>query len=79
MLYQNGSFFEVYGVDNEKEKIGLVREISGLLNIQMTRRNKAIITNDRSNFLLAGFPLNQLDRYITILAEDNGYVVIVVE
>lgn len=79
VLYRNGSFFEVYGIDNEKEKVGAVREISNLLNIQMTRRNKAILTNDRSNFLLAGFPLNQLDRYIALLTEDNGYVVVIVD
>jgi DNA mismatch repair protein MutS len=79
VLYQNGMFFEVYGVDNEKEKVGLVKEISDLLNIQMTRRSKAILENSRSNFLMAGFPLNQVDRYISLLTEDNGYVVAVVE
>jgi DNA mismatch repair protein MutS len=79
VLYQNGMFFEVYGVDNSKEKVGLVKEISELLNIQMTRRNKAILENDRSNFLMAGFPLNQVDRYITMLTEDHGFIVVVVE
>jgi len=79
VLYQNGMFFETYGVDNEKEKIGLVKEVSDMLNIQLTRRNKAILDNDRSNFLLAGFPLNQLDRYLLILTEENQYVVVVVE
>jgi len=79
LLYQNGMFFETYGVDNEHEKIGLVKEVSEMLNIQLTRRNKAILNNDRSNFLLAGFPLTQLDRYLTILTEENQYVVVVVE
>jgi DNA mismatch repair protein MutS len=79
VLYQNGSFFEVYGVDNEKEKVGLVKEISEILNIQMTRRSKAILENSRSNPLMAGFPTNQLDRYIVMLTEENSYVVIVVE
>lgn len=79
VLYQNGSFFESYGVDNSTEKIGLVREISEMLNVQLTRRNKMIVENDRKNFLLAGFPLNQLDRYIALLTEEYGYVVIVVE
>jgi len=79
VLYQNGMFFETYGIDNDREKFGLVKEVSDMLNIQLTRRNKAIITNDRKNFLLAGFPVAQLDRYIAILTEENGYVVIVVE
>src|SRR5437660_276676 len=79
VLYQNGIFFETYGVDNEKEKVGIVKEISDLLNIQMTRRNKAILENNRSNFLIAGFPLNQISRYVTMLTEDHGYIVIVVE
>lgn len=79
VLYQNGDFFEVYGVDNETEKVGLVGEFSNMTNIQLTRRSKDIIENNRSNFLMAGFPINQIDRYTAVLAEDNGYVVVVVE
>ena len=26
VLYQNGGFFEVYGVDNQTEKVGLVKK-----------------------------------------------------
>ena len=36
-----GSFFEFYGVANNKEKIGDIKNVCELLNIQMTRRNKA--------------------------------------
>ena len=79
ILYQNGSFMEVYGIDNEIEKVGFVREISDMLNIQLTRRNKSNAENDRSNFLLAGFPLNQLDRHSITLTEEYGYVVVIVE
>ena len=79
VLLQNGHFYEMYGVDNEKEKVGLVKEMSGLLNIQMTRRTKAIVENNRSNYLLAGFPCSQLDRYVMMLTEEYGYVVIIVE
>ena len=79
VVLQNGHFFEMYGVDNEKEKVGLVKEMSNLLNIQMTRRTKAILENNRSNCLLAGFPISQLDRYVTMLTEDYDYVVIIVE
>ena len=38
-----GTFFEVYEVNNEKEKIGKAKEIAELLNIQLTRKNKSIL------------------------------------
>ena len=54
VLMQVGSFFEFYGVDNKKEKIGNTSYIAELLNIQLTRRNKAILENSRTNCLMAG-------------------------
>ena len=47
VFYQNGHFYELYGVENQNTKIGMVREISEILNIQMTRRTKAIVENSR--------------------------------
>ena len=41
VLMQVGSFFEFYGVNNKEEKIGDLLTITELLNIQLTRRNKA--------------------------------------
>ena len=79
VLYQNGVFYEMYGVDNEVEKVGLAKEMSDLLNLQLTRRSKAILENNRSNFLIVGFNLNQLDRYVVQLTEEYGYVVVIVE
>ena len=40
VLMEVGHFFEFYGIDNQKEKLGNVQEVSELLNIQMTRRNR---------------------------------------
>lgn len=40
VLMEIGTFFEVYEVNNEKEKIGKAKEIAELLNIQLTRKNK---------------------------------------
>ena len=37
VLMEIGTFFEVYEVNNEKEKIGKAKEIAELLNIQLTR------------------------------------------
>jgi DNA mismatch repair protein MutS len=43
VLMEIGTFFEVYEVNNEKEKIGKAKEIAELLNIQLTRKNKSIL------------------------------------
>ena len=78
VLMQVGSFFEFYGVDNKKEKIGNTSYIAELLNIQLTRRNKAILENSRSNCLMAGFPLHALKRFIQILLQNN-YTIVLIE
>ena len=79
VLYQNGGFFEVYGVDNQTEKIGLVKEISSLLNLQMGCHDGKINENTRSHWLFMGFPLSTLDRQVAILTEEYQYVVVIVE
>ena len=78
VLMQVGSFFEFYGVNNEQEKIGDPQIITELLNIQLTRRNKQILENSRSNCLMAGFPTHSLKRFINILLS-NSYTVILIE
>ena len=78
VLLQVGSFFESYGIDNSTEKIGDIQKITELLNIQMTRRNKAILENSRSNALMCGFPIHSLKRFINILLNEN-YTVILIE
>ena len=78
VLMQVGSFFEFYGVNNETEKIGNPQKIAELLNIQLTRRNKSILENSRSNCLMAGFPTHALKRFINILLSTN-YTVVLIE
>jgi DNA mismatch repair protein MutS len=78
VLMQVGSFFEFYGIDNQEEKIGNSQYIAELLNIQLTRRNKAILENSRSNCLMAGFPLHALKRFIQILLQNN-YTIVLIE
>lgn len=78
VLMQVGSFFEFYGVNNDQEKIGNAQTITELLNIQLTRRNKQILENSRSNCLMAGFPTHSLKRFINILL-NNNYTVILIE
>ena len=78
VLMQVGSFFEFYGVNNEHEKIGDPQIITELLNIQLTRRNKQILENSRSNCLMAGFPTHALKRFINILLS-NSFTVVLIE
>jgi DNA mismatch repair protein MutS len=78
VLMQVGTFFEFYGVNNKTEKIGNTQKIAELLNIQLTRRNKAILENNRSNCLMGGFPIHSLKRFIQILLAAN-YTSILIE
>lgn len=75
VLYQNGSFFEIYNIDENNNEL---QKICELLNIQFTRKNKAILQINRSNPSLAGFPLASLKKYLNILL-NNNYTVVLVE
>lgn len=74
VLYRCGSFYEIYSADD-----GLVdiRKIADLLNIQVSRRNKSIVEVNRSNTLMAGFPMYVLQKFIGILTQANYTVVVV--
>ena len=78
VLYQVGSFLELYGVDNGQEKLGNAEELSRILNITLTRKNKKILENSLQNPMLLGFPCVAKEKYIRILLEED-YTVIVVD
>ena len=80
ILMQVGSFFECYAIDNPMEKINVnnLNRICDLMNIQISRKNKNIIENSRSNPLMAGFPLLAIEKFIQILM-NNGYTVVLIE
>ncbi|HAO52461.1 TPA: DNA mismatch repair protein [Candidatus Magasanikbacteria bacterium] len=78
VLMEVGSFFEVYGVDNEQEKIGNPKEVTEILNLQLTRKNKAIKENNRKNTLMAGFPSATFDRYIQKITRENKYTIVII-
>ncbi|PIR03889.1 MAG: DNA mismatch repair protein [Candidatus Magasanikbacteria bacterium CG11_big_fil_rev_8_21_14_0_20_39_34] len=78
VLIEIGSFFEVYGVDNDTEKLGKPKEIAEILNLQLTRKNKSIAQNDTKNPLLAGFPVATFERYISRLTQENKYTIVIV-
>ncbi len=73
-----GSFFEVYEVNNDEEQIGKAKEISELLNIQLTRKNKSILENSVQNPLLAGVPSVSVERYLNRIVQSKRYTVVIV-
>ena len=79
VLMEIGTFFEVYEVNNDTQKIGKAKEIAELLNIQLTRKNKAILENSVNNPLLAGVPAVSLDRYLSRLIDTKKYTIVVVK
>ena len=78
VLMEVGHFFEFYAVENDIENIGNIHNVSELLNIQVTRKNKSIKTVNRSNPLMAGFPSLALKKHQNMLI-NHGYTVILVE
>lgn len=78
VLMQVGDFFEVYAVNNDTEKMGAdIYRLGDICNIQVTRKNKSILENNRSNPLMAGFPLSALQKHCQSLLSHNYTVVIV--
>lgn len=78
VLYECGSFYEIYRVDNENEKIGNADEIAEILNIAYSKKNKTE-KSTRSHPNFAGFTKTYLTKYITPLLEHDYTVVIVDE
>lgn len=78
VFYQVGSFFEMYAVMNDDEVEGPdIYRICDILNIQVTRKNKSIVQNSRSNPLLAGFPVPGVQKHVQALL-DNNYTIVIV-
>lgn len=78
VLIEVGSFFEIYGVDNDHQKIGKTKEIAELLNLQITRKNKSYPENSVKNPLMAGFPTVSFERFMARLAQENKYTIVLV-
>jgi len=79
VLMEIGSFFEVYEVNNDKMQLGKAKEISELLNIQLTRKNKSILENSIQNPLLAGVPSVSVERYLNRMIQSKKYTIILVK
>ena len=78
VLMQVGDFFELYGVQNETDMMGAdMYTIGDICNLTVTRKNKSILENSRSNPLMAGFPLHALSKHSQALL-DHGYTVVII-
>lgn len=74
VLMECGSFYELY--DDGSKKTDL-KQIGELLNIQVSRRNKAIVEVSRNNLEMAGFPSYALKKFLHVLVDAKYTVVIV--
>lgn len=81
VLMEVGSFFELYSVEDDERNVlegADMTEICSLLNIQSTRKNKAILQCSRTNPMMAGFPSYSLKKFMDLLVSEN-YTVVLVE
>ncbi|HKM19441.1 MAG TPA: hypothetical protein VJY14_05205, partial [Aliarcobacter sp.] len=78
VLMEIGTFFEVYEVNNEKEKIGKAKEIAELLNIQLTRKNKAILENSKENPIMAGVPAISFEKHLARIIAEQKYTIAII-
>ena len=81
VLMEVGSFFELYAVEDEAQNIqegANLTDICALLNIQSTRKNKAVLQCSRTNPMMAGFPSHVLKKFMDLLVHDQ-YTVVLVE
>ena len=74
VLFEVGSFFEVYTASPDSTKI---HQVGQLLNCIVTRKNKTIREVSRANPQLLGFPTASLARHIPVLL-DHGFTIVVV-
>ena len=79
VLIEIGTFFEVYEVNNDEEKIGKAKEIAEVLNIQLTRKNKNILQNSQTNPLMAGVPAVSLEKHLNKIISSQKYTIVIVK
>ena len=75
ILMQVGSFFEVYATMNEGPDM---KQLSELLDIQYTKKDKSMTEVNKNNHYMLGFPLYTLHKFVEILVA-NQYTIVVIE
>jgi len=69
-----GTFYEIY----QSDKVGKAEEISQLLNIALTRKNKNIREITESNPYLCGVPSVSIDKHLDKLTNEDQWTIIIV-
>jgi len=78
VVIQVGDFFELYAYHENEELIGPdLPRICDLCNLQLTRKNKAIVEATSKNPMMAGFPLYIISKHVQTLT-NAGFTVVVV-
>lgn len=75
VFMQIGSFHEAYGTDTRGYNL---TEISELLNIILTKKDKKIKEVNEKNPYMIGFPSIALSKYLKVLI-DNGFTVVIID
>ncbi len=81
VLMQVGSFYECYGIiknKNDTWKGPNLINISEILNIVCTRKDKNINEISEKNPYMLGFPIVAIAKFVNILM-DNGFTVIIID
>src|SRR3990167_5230860 len=72
LFYEVGSFHEIYQIDNPP--IGKAKELSDILNIQITRKNKNK-DSDQKNPWMIGFPSHSTMKFISKLINEKYTII----
>jgi len=75
LFIQVGSFFEAYQTMEEGFNL---QQLSDVLNILVSKRNKSIVDVSIKNPFMLGFPIITLDKFLRILI-DNGFNIVIGE
>ena len=76
ILMELGMFYEMYSLNDGNTGPPLF-DISSLLNILCTKKNKSIEDISKKNPYMAGVPIQSIDKYIEILIANNFTCIIV--
>ena len=78
VLMEVGSFFEIYGTDDEKDNKGKIRDICELTSLTMSKKKGKSKYSQKDYVFMAGFPNHSVEKWKDILLKNN-YVVIIIE
>ena len=76
LLMQVGSFFEIYS-NEDGSNLSILEDVANICNFQISRKDKKKNIS-RSNPYMAGFPQSVIDKYISILI-NNNYTIVLME